>query len=78
MNINYCDTIYQTENFENKDDGCIGLELIATTKSEVIPVARITFWDAEGQFFIDLFSKELPLQIVEEFISEAKKQVKVS
>jgi hypothetical protein len=41
-------------------------------------VARILFWDASGQFCFETFDTDLPLEIVEQIIAEAKATIKTS
>jgi hypothetical protein len=58
---------------EDRDDGYVGLILIRE-KDDSAPaeVARIIFWDACGQWLIEMLDGELPRSIVEELIAEAK------
>lgn len=52
---------------KNDDDGYIGREL--HRNNDV--VARVVFWDAEGQYSAETIG-EVPLAILEELIAEAK------
>lgn len=79
MNVNFCNIHYRTEYFEDRKEGCSGLELLAGgSEVQVSSVGKITFWDASGQFFIQLDSVEVPLEILEKFIAEAKKKIAIA
>lgn len=52
------------------------MELLCEKSGETECVARVLYWDATGQFAFEAF-KEIPLDIVEELIVEAKKSVTV-
>jgi hypothetical protein len=60
-----------------EDDGYIGLELTRTESDESKPVARIVFWDASGQFALETLGTDVPLEIIEDLIAEAKSKIKV-
>jgi hypothetical protein len=77
MKINYCNIGYRTESFDGLSTGCAGLVLFATTQGEEIQVGKITFWDSSGQFFIELCGNEIPLEVAEKFICEAKQTVPI-
>ncbi len=78
MNITFGNVVYQTDRFDDRKAGCAGLNLLATLEGETTRVGRITFWDALGQFFMELKGDELPLEVVEKFIAEAKEQISTS
>ena len=75
MNLSFCNITYHTTPFDDFDAGCAGLELIRTSKDQTARVGKITFWDASGQFFIELTGSELPLDILEKFISETREVI---
>ena len=66
---------YTTVLASNDDEGWIALELHRTEKRRDVLVARIVFWDAEGQFSLEVRVDEVPLAIVEELIAEAKARI---
>jgi hypothetical protein len=35
----------------------------------------VVFWDAAGQFALEVHVRELPLELVEELISEARREI---
>jgi len=72
MNRQYANSNYTTTFVNDLKEGFAGLELMRTSKGKTEQVARIIFWDAMGQFFIETLGVDLPLAIVEELIAEAK------
>lgn len=40
-------------------------------------VARVVFWDACGQFYVETFQTDVPLDIFEEVIAEAKTAIRM-
>ncbi len=78
MNFSFSKIEYRTEKFEDPKRGCVGLSLIATAKGNTTAVGTITFWDAAGQFFLVINGVEIPLEVVERFIAEAKNEIPIS
>lgn len=77
MNRDYGSNMrFTTSCVDDKEKGYAGVELYCTSSGERKRVARVIFWDASGQFFIETFNSDLPLVIVEELIAEAKATVK--
>jgi len=76
MNRDWAGAHYSTIFIEDNNDGYAGLELYCTRQVEKHRVARIIFWDACGQFVLETFGSEIPLNIVEEFIAETKTKIK--
>lgn len=66
---------YATTLTSDNNEGWIAMELHATVQGKSTRVARVVFWDADGQFSLELSAKELPLVIVEELIVEAKRAI---
>lgn len=63
---------YYTEVKSDNAEGWISLELVCDSAGERRVVGRVTFWDAEGQYSLEMFETELPLTIVEALIREAR------
>ena len=78
MDRDYGVAHYTTQFFEDAKAGCAGMELYRATGGITERVARVIFWDASGQFFIETFNSDLPLTLAEELISEAKASVRVN
>lgn len=75
MRRTWQDFEYTTVLTSDNDEGWIALELHRTAKWRDVLAARIVFWDAEGQYSLELRVDELPLTIVEELIVEAKARI---
>ena len=68
---------YVTQLVSDNDEGWIALELHRTENWRCVLAARVVFWDATGQFALEVLVDELPLTIVEELIAEAKERISV-
>lgn len=75
MNRKHGAATYATLAVADREAGSAGLELFREANGTKECVARLVFWDASGQFGLQTFS-ELPLDIVEELINEAKRTIK--
>ncbi len=76
MNRKHGTVHYSTNLVQDNQEGWVGLELLRRAHGSTDSVARVVFWDAEGQFSINISAPELPLIIVEELIAEAKESIK--
>ena len=77
MDLHFGQARYITRTVEDHKEGYAGLELHRTASGETSRVARILFWDASGQFFIETFNNELPLAVIEGLIAEAKAAIRI-
>jgi hypothetical protein len=77
MDRSWAATRYRTRLVEGAQDGWIALALTAHAEGEPARLARVTFWDAQGQFSLEMFVDELPLVIVEELMDEAKRTIAI-
>jgi hypothetical protein len=68
---------YATRLASDNHAGWVALELHKVEKEHEVLAARVVFWDAEGQFSLQVRVDEVPLTIVEELIAEAKAQIRV-
>ncbi len=68
---------YSTALRSDNDEGWVALELARRRGEHAERVARVVFWDAEGQFFLETFAHDVPLPIVEDMIAESKTAMKV-
>lgn len=76
MNRKYFKNRYTTTLVNDRKQGYGALELHLANKGEPKRIARVIFWDAAGQYFLEVFTtNEIPLIIAEEFIAEAKKTI---
>lgn len=76
MNKQHARDHFATRLTHDNEAGCAALELHKTTDGKSDMVARVVFWDASGQFYLEATTDELPLVIVEELIAEAKDQIR--
>jgi hypothetical protein len=65
---------FSTETKQDNAEGWIGVHLVRDVGGTRTHVASVTFWDAMGQFSI-VVTTEVPLTIVEEMITEARRLV---
>ena len=77
MNRKSGDIQYSSVYVDDKTDGFCGFELHCASGGETQRVASVIFWDACGQFFIETFGSDVPLDILEELISETRERVKI-
>lgn len=77
MNKEHSGSLYSTSLTHDNKEGSATLELRREARGKTEIASRIVFWDAEGQFSIKIYTEELPLPIVEEFISEARRAIPV-
>ena len=76
MNRTFGSAHYTTKFAEDKKDGCACLELHELLDGKNSYVAEVTYWDASAQFYLATRSTEIPLEIVEELIAEAKSVIR--
>lgn len=57
---------------QDNADGYVGLRLHEDAKGAEVAVAEIVFWDASGQFYVKTLNHEVPLEVFESLIAEAK------
>jgi hypothetical protein len=75
MNRNYADSHYASTYVQDNAGGFAGLELLRTRNGEQQCVARVLYWDACGQFYFETLGVDIPVDIVEELINEAKERI---
>ena len=76
MNRTYGDAVYSTSPVQDSQQGYTGLELYRVRQNKRKRMASILFWDASGQFSVETFKSDVPLDILEELIAEAKNAIK--
>lgn len=75
MIITLADVEFSTSYIEDTREGFAGLELRRKTADNEECAARVLFWDASGQFFVETFNGDVPLVVLEEVIEEARQRV---
>lgn len=66
---------YTTACDRSLTEGWAAVELRCSGVSE--PVARVVFWDAQGQVFLEMLVPELPVELVDALIAEAKSSIRI-
>jgi hypothetical protein len=81
MDRNYARYRYTTKMVSDTREGFAALELHRTPGGDHAEsakrVARVVFWDAEGQFSIETFGGDIPVDLAEDLIAEAKAVIRV-
>ena len=75
MRMNHGTSTFEVRHVVDVREGFSAVELHLTAPEERL-VARIVFWDAEGQFYFEGRESEIPLGILEQLIAAAKTEVK--
>lgn len=57
--------------------GGMGLELTRACRGQQSVVAEVFFWDASGTFTVETFNSDVPVEIIEELIAEAKHRIPI-
>jgi hypothetical protein len=76
MNRKHGAATYTTRAVADRVAGSAGLELYCDVNGRTECAARLLFWDASGQFSLQTFS-EVPLNVVEQLIAEAKETIRI-
>jgi hypothetical protein len=76
MNKPYADSHYKTSFVEDCEQGYAGLQLHRETRGKAVLAAQVTYWDATGGWVIETFSGNIPVDIAEELVAEAKETIK--
>jgi hypothetical protein len=78
MNRRFGDTHFATSYIEDPLAGCSEIRLHrAQSGDSPIVTAEVVFWDASGHFVVETFNGDVPLEIIEELIAEARHRIKV-
>ena len=72
MEWTYANQRYSTEVVRDQNAGYAAVELYRTAATMRERIARVVFWDAQGQLFIETFGTEVPLIVAQKLIDEAK------
>lgn len=66
---------YWSTAFEDNVGGCMGMELHRTTDGTTALVAKLTFWDATGQYWLETLGAELPLGVIDKLVTATRSLV---
>jgi hypothetical protein len=75
MKYRHADLEFESVLVSNHLEGYAGLELYRYAHDGRKLVAKLLFWDASGQFFIETIGGELPLELIESLTTEAKETI---
>jgi hypothetical protein len=67
---------YTSHRVRDVNEGYEGYELVQFMDGEHLLVARIVYVDAAGHYYVETFGVPVPLDILEELISETRENVK--
>ena len=76
MDRQYGEARYTSSMVRDRVDGYVGYDLVRIQDGNSNRIARVLFWDACGQFFAETLGSDVPLEIFEELIAEAKASIK--
>jgi hypothetical protein len=77
VNRQFGQFLYYSILIRNLEEGYVGYELHRFEDSNSTLVARILYWDACGQFYFETCGCDIPVQILEELIAEARQSIKI-
>ena len=60
---------YEGVSFADNVGGCAGVELHRTIDGKRTLVAKLTFWDATGQYWLETLGTDLPLGVISKLIT---------
>ncbi len=78
MNRQFHGSQYTTCLQSNNDEGWIAVELHRSRAGQSVLVARVVFWDADGQFTCETLGREVPLIVLEDLIVEARATIRTA
>ncbi len=70
-------TRYWTIFMEDRKAGNAGFRLHGESFGKTYVAAEVIYWDACGQFYVETIEKDVPVEIIEMVIAEAKQQIKI-
>jgi hypothetical protein len=78
MDRQYGTLRYTTRLVHDNEQGNSALELHATSHDgNTSRAARVVFWDASGDFFFETFNAQIPVDVADQLIAEAKSTIKI-
>jgi hypothetical protein len=76
MEMPFGDGRYWTVRFEDRKAGCVGYRLHCERFGKLAVAAEVVFWDAAGGFTIRTVDGDVPVEVIEAAIAEAKREIK--
>jgi hypothetical protein len=62
---------------EDRKEGFAGYRLHAESFGKTYIAADVVYWDARGQYFVRTINQDVPVEIIEDVIAEAKQRIAV-
>jgi hypothetical protein len=76
MEMRHATEFFRTHPVEDIVEGSVGLDLQCTTDGKSTVVARVLFWDATGQYYVNTFDNvDIPVVVMEALIRATKEHV---
>jgi len=72
MNREHGDARFTSRKVEDRAEGFVGFDLLRSHRGHDTCVARVLFWGACGQFSVETLGTDVPLEVLEEVIAEAR------
>jgi hypothetical protein len=63
--------------FEDLTNGCSGFHLHCERFGKTKVVAKVVFWDAAGHFAVQTIDGDVPVEVLEAVIAEAKQNIRL-
>lgn len=77
MEIQFGHERYWTTYVEDRNDGFAGLRLHRERFGKSAVAAQVVYWDAAGQYAVQTYDGDVPVEIIEALIAETKQQVQI-
>lgn len=68
---------FESKFVADKQEGWVGFDLFCSGSDKSRCVARLIYWEANGEFLLETFDTDVPLVVIEELIAEAKSEIKL-
>jgi hypothetical protein len=75
MDRQFADARYWTTYVADDTDGFAGLRLHRESCGKTSVAAEVIYWDASGRYFVQTHNGDVPVEILEAVIAEAKERV---
>ena len=77
MDLSWGNLRYTSKFIDDRKDEYSGFELYEESNGQSKRVASVFFWNANGQYFVETFGTDVPLEIMSLLITETKEKVKI-
>jgi hypothetical protein len=77
MKRNWSNYAFETSKSFDNSEGWTAVDLYRSKADDSVKAARVVYWDAVGQHFLELYVEEVPIVVIEELIAEARSVLRV-